>query len=192
MKSRLLQSIRSLLAAWCTPSFQLSPWSHLSPNALLLSLNLARECVAPLVYFYYQFFLWLSHGYNMGFPSGSDGKASVCNAGDPGLIPVLGRSPGEGNGSPLQYSSCLENPMDPELGRLPSMGAQRVGHNWATSLSLSFTFMGTKVSGKCPVGRNENGLGNSYTSTMQQISITASSSSTPKSPGPRLSPRLIW
>ena len=38
-------------------------------------------------------------------------KASVCNAGDPGLIPGLGRSPGEGNGSPLQYS-CLENPMD--------------------------------------------------------------------------------
>ena len=46
-----------------------------------------------------------------GFPSGSDGKASVCNAGDLGLIPGLGRSPGEGNGSPLQYSS-LENPMD--------------------------------------------------------------------------------
>ena len=39
-----------------------------------------------------------------GFPSGSDGKASVCNAGDLGLIPGLGRSPGEGNGSPLQYS----------------------------------------------------------------------------------------
>ena len=44
------------------------------------------------------------------FPGGSDGKASVCNAGDPGSIPGLGRSPGEGNGSPLQYS-CLENPM---------------------------------------------------------------------------------
>ena len=38
-------------------------------------------------------------------------KASVCNAGDPGSIPGLGRSPGEGNGSPLQYSP-LENPMD--------------------------------------------------------------------------------
>ena len=43
--------------------------------------------------------------------SGSDGKASVCNAGDTGSIPGLGRSPGDGNGSPLQYS-CLENPMD--------------------------------------------------------------------------------
>ena len=49
--------------------------------------------------------------YMVRFPSGSDGKASVCNAGDPGSIPGLGRSPGEGNGSPLQYS-CLENPMD--------------------------------------------------------------------------------
>ena len=45
------------------------------------------------------------------FPSGSDGKASVCNAGDLGLIPGFGRYPGEENGSPLQYS-CLENPMD--------------------------------------------------------------------------------
>ena len=42
---------------------------------------------------------------------GSDSKASVYNAGDLGLIPGWGRSPGEGNGNPLQYS-CLENPMD--------------------------------------------------------------------------------
>ena len=46
-----------------------------------------------------------------GFPSGSDGKESACNSGDLGLIPGLGRSPGEGNGYPLQYS-CLENSMD--------------------------------------------------------------------------------
>ena len=49
--------------------------------------------------------------YYGGFPGGSDGKASACNAGDPGSIPGLGRSPGEGNGNPLQYS-CLENSMD--------------------------------------------------------------------------------
>ena len=47
----------------------------------------------------------------MGFPGGSDGKASACNEGDLGSIPGSGRSPGEGNGTPLQYS-CLENPMD--------------------------------------------------------------------------------
>ena len=47
----------------------------------------------------------------MGFPGGSDGKDSTCNARDLGLIPGLGRSPGEENGYPLQYS-CLENSMD--------------------------------------------------------------------------------
>ena len=47
----------------------------------------------------------------MPFPSGSDGKASAYNAGDLSSIPGLGRSPGEGNGNPFQYS-CLENPMD--------------------------------------------------------------------------------
>ena len=46
-----------------------------------------------------------------GFPGGSDGRESACNAGDWGSIPGLGRSPGDGNGKPLQ-SSCLENPMD--------------------------------------------------------------------------------
>ena len=47
----------------------------------------------------------------LGFPGGSDSKASARNAGDLGSIPGLGRLPGEGNGNPLQYS-CLENPMD--------------------------------------------------------------------------------
>ena len=47
----------------------------------------------------------------MSFPGGSDGRASACNAGDPGLIPGSGRSPEEGNGNPLQYS-CLENSTD--------------------------------------------------------------------------------
>ena len=55
-------------------------------------------------------FLLLSHVCS-GFPGGSEGKASACNVGDLGSIPGSGRSPGEGNGNPLQYS-CLENPMD--------------------------------------------------------------------------------
>ena len=56
-----------------------------------------------------------------------------CNAGDPGSIPRSGRSHGEGNGNPLQYS-CLENPMDGEKpGGLQSMGSQIVGHDWVTS-----------------------------------------------------------
>ena len=48
---------------------------------------------------------------NMGFPGGSDSKESACNEGDPSSIPGLGRSSGEGNGNPLQYS-CLDNSMD--------------------------------------------------------------------------------
>ena len=46
-----------------------------------------------------------------GFPGASNSKESACNVGDPGLIPGYGRSPGEGNGNPLQYS-FLENSMD--------------------------------------------------------------------------------
>ena len=57
------------------------------------------------------------------FQGGSDGKASACSRGDPGLIPGSGRTPGEGNGHPLQYS-CLENPMD---GRSP-VGYHPWGH----------------------------------------------------------------
>ena len=49
--------------------------------------------------------------YDTGFPCGLGGKESACNAGDPGSIPDLGRSPGEGNGYPLECS-CWDNPMD--------------------------------------------------------------------------------
>ena len=71
------------------------------------------------------------------FPGGSDDKASVYTMGDLGSIPGSGRFSGEGNGNPLHYS-CLENPMDGGAWcRLLSMGSQRVGHDWATSLSLS-------------------------------------------------------
>ena len=61
----------------------------------------------------------------MGFPGGSDGKESACNAGNLGSIPGSGRSPGEGNGNPLQYS-CLENSMDREAWQVK---VQRVGYD---------------------------------------------------------------
>ena len=61
----------------------------------------------------------------MGFPHSSVGKEFACNAGDPGSVPGLRRSPGEGNGNPLQYS-CLENPMDRGAGGLQSMGSQEL------------------------------------------------------------------
>ena len=77
---------------------------------------------------------------------------SACNVGDPGSIPGSGRSSGEGNGNPLQYS-CLENPMMEKPVRLQSTGSQRVRHDWATSLHFtslhgsSYDFIGDKVPG---------------------------------------------
>ena len=65
-----------------------------------------------------------------GFPGGSDGKESVCSAGDPDSITRLGSYPGEGSGHPFQ-SSCLEKKEEP--GGL--MGVQRVGHDSTLSLS---------------------------------------------------------
>ena len=60
---------------------------------------------------YLEIWLFCILSISVGFPCGSDGKESACNAGDLGLVPGLGRSPGEGNGYPLQYSG-LENSMD--------------------------------------------------------------------------------
>jgi len=62
-----------------------------------------------------------------GFPGGSSGKESASNAGDPGLILASGRSPGEGNGNPLQYS-CLGNPMDRGAWWATVHGVARVRH----------------------------------------------------------------
>ena len=70
----------------------------------------------------------------LDFPGGSEGKASVCNAGDLGWIPGSGRSPEEGNGNPLQHS-CLENPMDGGAWQATVHG---VAKSW-TQLS-DFTF----------------------------------------------------
>ena len=64
--------------------------------------------------------------YILGFPCSSVGKESAYSAGDLGSIPGSGRSPGEGNGNPLQYS-CLGNPMDRETWRAIVQGSQRVG-----------------------------------------------------------------
>ena len=84
---------------------------------------------------------------NVGFPGGSEVKASACNVGDLGSIPGSGRFSGEGHGNPLQYS-CLDNPMD-RGAWCPWGGSQRVGHDWVTSLSLSSTWQS-----KFPQSRN--------------------------------------
>ena len=92
---------------WSADKYILSTFSLLTLEAQSLELRLGGD-------------MWLKKGGGLyleryqgkwGFPGGSDDKKSACNAGDVGLIPGLGISPGEGNGNPLLYS-CLENPMD--------------------------------------------------------------------------------
>ena len=78
--------------------------SHFLFQAKFASTSPPCKISSILVYLEYTFLC-------MGFPGGSEGKASACNVGDPGSVPGSGRSPGEGNGNLLQYA-CLENPTD--------------------------------------------------------------------------------
>ena len=78
----------------------LAPLGKVELNGILNLARLSKECR-----------LCLEPVFIICFPDVSKGKESACNAGDLGSIPGLARSPGEGNGNPLQYS-CLENPMD--------------------------------------------------------------------------------
>ena len=83
----------------------------------------------------------------LGFPGGSAGKESPCNAGDPGSIPGLGRSPGEGNGYPLQCS-CLENFMNRRAWQDTILGVTKSG-TWLSTHSMyiviSFPFGWLKI-----------------------------------------------
>ena len=72
----------------------------------------------------------------MGLLCWLNGKESACNVGDLGSIPGSGRSPGEGNGSPLQYS-CMENPMD---GGAWQATVHEVPKSWARRNDFTFTF----------------------------------------------------
>ena len=72
----------------------------------------------------------------VGFPGDSDGNQSVCSTGDVSSISGLGRSPGERNGNPLQYS-CLENSMDRRAWQATVHGVERVRHDWEAN---TFTF----------------------------------------------------
>ena len=76
--------------------------------------------------------------FHLGFPGGSEGKESTCNAGDPGWIPGLGRSPGEGTGYPLQCS-CLENPMDGGAWWAAVHGVVK-SRTWPSDFTFTFHF----------------------------------------------------
>ena len=79
------------------------------------------------------------------FPGDSDGKASACNTGDPGSIPGLGRSPGEGKGNPLQYS-CLENPRDRGAWQATVHGVAKSRTRLSHFTSLHFLYSPTLIS----------------------------------------------
>ena len=100
------------------------PWV---PGAALVFLVEGRTCREGMLSFPllpFSFIFYGVHGGPAGLPGGSDGKQSASNAGDLGSIPRSGRSPGEGNGSPLQCS-CLENPMDRGAWRATVHGVTR-------------------------------------------------------------------
>ena len=86
-------------------------------SALMATLHLVTSGLSSVI-------LVVLSPVNQGSPRGSGGKEPACNAGDLGSIPGLGRSPGEGNGNPLQYS-CLENPMDREAWRAAVHGVTK-------------------------------------------------------------------
>ena len=104
-------------------------WDHSIDSSLPLWLWVPTRSnlfLHPLLFFFplpdiltfiYLFFVSISYIYKLGFPGGSESKDSAFNAEDLGSIPGSGRFPGEGNGSPLQYS-CLGNPWIEESGRL--------------------------------------------------------------------------
>ena len=101
-------------------------WAH-TFYILLCSLEVSKVAL-PCSFF--------TSVWNM-FINGSDGKASAYNAGDPDSIPSSGRSPGEGNGNPLQYS-CLENPMDEGAWWATVHG---VANSWTRLNDFTFTFI---------------------------------------------------
>ena len=79
---------------------------------------------------------WFTYITREDMQRGLDGKESACSAGDPGLIPRSGRSPGEGNSNPLQYSS-LENPHGQRSLAGYSAWGCRIWHSWATKHSMA-------------------------------------------------------
>ena len=92
--------------SWSTSSYSICRKKHFKCYMKIMWIFWFSAYWTPIVYTVQYVFME-----DLGFPGGSDGKKSACNAGDLGSIPGSGGSPEEGNGNPLQYS-CLENPMD--------------------------------------------------------------------------------
>ena len=125
-----------LLRIYSVPSH--GPCLQITPSYLVHLVKNLRAMHETLVHSWVRKIPWkrdrLSTQVFLGFSCDSTGKESACNAGDLGLITGLGRSFGEGNSYPLQYSG-LENSMD-YINTF--MGSQRVGHDWATFTHSTF------------------------------------------------------
>ena len=122
----IIHNIFTALKILCSTIMPSSPpFPHCQPTDLFT--------ISIVFVFSRMSYSWSHTAYNLltlasftgGFSSSLDGKESACDAGDPGLIPQAGRSPGEENGYPLQCS-FLENPWTEEPGRPRSTGSQRV------------------------------------------------------------------
>ena len=131
--------VHSLMDIWATYTSWLLrtmlQWTNISLRSwfqILLDIYTELGLLDDIVVFFN-----LSINLYRASPRGSESKVSACNAGDLGLIPGLGRSPGEGmavHSSILAWRiTWMEEPGGPQSAR-----SQRVGHNWATSLSYRF------------------------------------------------------
>ena len=125
------------LAKLLSGYFPLSPRPQDLPGSALV--GWVVEGLGPACHFHFSILIfWIIQRSGLTtltcFPGGSDGKESACKkeSADPGSIPESGRSPGEGNGNPLQYILARRIPRTEETGRLQSMGSQRVGHDWTS------------------------------------------------------------
>ena len=109
----------------------------------------SKKCINVILTWWDKFFV---HQFDLqkGFPGGSVGKESACNVGDQSSIPGSGKSPGEGNGYPLQYS-CLENPMNRGAWRATVQGVAK-NQTWLNDKPfLSFpSFQFSSVAKSCP------------------------------------------
>ena len=113
VSSSMLGALSIKCVSWDLCPLRVS--SMIRENFFIHVIEIAHICIAPC-----NCNILYTH-----LPGGSDGKESACNAGDPGSIPGSRRSPGEGNGNPLQYS-CLENPMDRRAWRAIIHGVLKI------------------------------------------------------------------
>ena len=140
--------VKGVRAGPCLPQ----PWIVITQGNVRVSREISFELRIPKGWIWKPLNLHNFSPLVRGFPHSSVGKESACNAGDPGSIPGSGRSPGEGNGNPLQYS-CLENPMDRGAWQATAHGVTRVGHNLTTKPPPPLVRTTRRLQGFCSVGK---------------------------------------